>query len=140
MAIPLELVTRLEEFPGSAIEKMGSEEVVQYRNSILPLVRLNRLLPERRRKQRHPQSVTTKDAPLQVVVYSDQDHNVGLVVERILDIVEEDVTKAQGATRDGIESSLVIQGRVTEILDLPGLVANRAVLRFPQRLTRKAKG
>ena len=47
MGIPLAMVTRLEEFPVSTIERVGSHEVVQYRGQILPLVRLA-LLPRRR--------------------------------------------------------------------------------------------
>ncbi len=38
------LVARLEEFPQSAIEHAGGGEVVQYRNRILPLVSLRRVL------------------------------------------------------------------------------------------------
>jgi len=129
MAIPLRLVTRLEEFPRSSVEKAGNQEVVQYRDSILPLVRLSSLLQERRRKTRAPQDAPPQDAPLQVVVYSDQEHSVGLVVERILDIVDEDLTKRQAASRDGIEGVVVIQGRVTELLDLEGLIRTHAALR-----------
>ena len=42
MAIPLALVARLEEFPPPAVERVGEQEVVQYRGEILPLVRLSR--------------------------------------------------------------------------------------------------
>jgi two-component system, chemotaxis family, sensor kinase CheA len=129
MAIPLRLVTRLEEFPRSGVEKAGNQEMVQYRDSILPLVRISSLLQERRRKTRGPQEAQAQDAPLQVVVYSDQEHSVGLVVERILDIVEEDLTRRQAASRDGIDGVIVIQGRVTELLDLEGLIRTHAALR-----------
>jgi hypothetical protein len=44
VAIPLDTVTRLEEFPRDRIEHAGSREVVQYRGQILPLVRLSHLL------------------------------------------------------------------------------------------------
>jgi two-component system, chemotaxis family, sensor kinase CheA len=129
IAIPLGLVTRLEEFPRSAIEKTGNQTVVQYRDSILPLVCVADLLQERRRKTRGPQEAPPGDIPVQVVVYTDQDRSVGLVVDRILDIVEEDVAKLQPASREGVQGCLAIQGRVTEILDLEGLVRTHAALR-----------
>src|SRR5262249_24303632 len=47
MAIPLSLVDRLEEFPRSALERVGPFDVVQYRDEILPLVPVSRLLPQR---------------------------------------------------------------------------------------------
>jgi two-component system chemotaxis sensor kinase CheA len=128
IAVPLNLVTRLEEFPRSALEKTGNQTVVQYRDSILPLVRVADLLQERRRKTRSSQE-TAADAPVQVVVYSDPERSIGLVVERILDIVEEDISKQQAASRDGILGTVVIQGRVTELLDLEGLIRTHAALR-----------
>ena len=129
IAIPLSLVTRLEEFPRSALEKTGNHTVVQYRDSILPLVRVADLLQERRRKSRGPRETPPTDTPVQVVVYSDQERSIGLVVERILDIVEEDISKQQAASRDGILGTVVIQGRVTELLDLEGLIRTHAALR-----------
>jgi len=129
MAIPLNLVTRLEEFPRSAIEKTGSQTVVQYRDSILPLVRVADLLQERRRKTRGPQQASAEDVPVQVVVHADHERTVGLVVENILDIVEENLSKLQPASREGVQGCLAIQGRVTEILDLEGLVRTHAALR-----------
>ncbi|HEY2783779.1 MAG TPA: chemotaxis protein CheA, partial [Fimbriiglobus sp.] len=38
MAVPLTLVSRLEEFPRAALERSGGRKVVQYRDEILPLV------------------------------------------------------------------------------------------------------
>ncbi len=133
IAIPLNLVTRLEEFPRSALEKTGNQTVVQYRNSILPLVRVADLLQERRKKTRGPQEATAADAPIQVVVYSDTKRSIGLVVDRILDIVEEDIANQQAASRDGVLGTLVIQGRVTELLDLEELIRTHAALHIGKK-------
>ena len=43
MAIPLAVVDRLEEFPHSVVERVGAQDVVQYRDNILPLVDVSRL-------------------------------------------------------------------------------------------------
>src|SRR5262249_51872976 len=49
MAIPLSQVARLEEFPRSALERVGPQDVVQYRNEILPLIHVSEALRPRRR-------------------------------------------------------------------------------------------
>src|SRR5689334_7330804 len=59
---------------------------------------------------------------VQVVVFAGQGQQVGLIVGRILDIVEEAVTVRSRTNRPGVLFSAVIQGRVTEFLDVPGLL------------------
>ena len=138
MAVPLSLVTRLEEFPCSAIEKTGNQEVVQYRGSILPLVRISALLTERRRKARNaPSRTASQDGKVQVVVYSDHENSIGLIVDRILDIVEENLAILQDSARVGIRGSAVIQGRVAEILDLENLVRSYTAPRSTKSGNRK---
>jgi len=44
------------------------------------------------------------------------------VVERILDIVEEDVVLDRTAERAGILGSAVVQQRVTDLVDVQGVV------------------
>ena len=44
MAIPLAAVSRLEEFPRSAVERVGGQDVIQYRGAILTLVHVSRVL------------------------------------------------------------------------------------------------
>ncbi len=114
LAIPLSAANRLEEFPRSSIEKTDDHEVVQYRGRILPLVPLSRVL-----KQGTDALVSDQD-PIQVVVYRHGTRSVGLVVERILDIVEESVSADEVAGHGGILRSAVIQGKVTDLLDVPG--------------------
>ncbi|HTV56675.1 MAG TPA: chemotaxis protein CheA, partial [Terriglobia bacterium] len=105
MAVPLSLVTRIEEFPRSSLERTGSQEVVQYRGSILSLVRVAALLTERRRKPRFvpAEPAVTQDGKLQVVVYTDEERSAGLIVDRILDISEENIANLQPASREGIQ-------------------------------------
>jgi two-component system chemotaxis sensor kinase CheA len=121
-AIPLSLVTRLEEFPHSAIESRGSQQVVQYRGKILPLLDVSRLLSKRRRQARRPkpQALTER---IQTVVCSNGGRSVVLAVDRILDIVEGELTFQDSSPRKGTLGSSIIQGRVTEILDLDVLRA-----------------
>ena len=117
MAVPLGALERLEEFPASQVEKSGTESVVQYRGRILPLVHLRVVLEERRGKPRHtPPSVDPSS--IQVLVCNHEGRAIGLVVERILDIVEDCVDVKSPATRAGVLYAAVIQSRVTEMLDL----------------------
>ncbi len=110
VAIPLDTVTRLEEFPRERIEHAGSREVVQYRGQILPLVRLSHLLGA---YGEEPEGDTVS-----VVVYSEGERSVALVVDRIVDIAENSTTARRDAEEDGLVGTAVIQQRVTELLDV----------------------
>ncbi len=118
MAVDLGLVARLEEFSRNTVEIAGDQEVVQYRGQIMPLIRVSEALEGRYRK-----AAESEQESLQVVVYSDKGRSVGLVVDRILDIVEESFVMQRQTGRNGILGSAVIQKRVTDILDVPGLIA-----------------
>jgi two-component system chemotaxis sensor kinase CheA len=139
IGIPLSLVARLEEFPRAQLERTGAKNVVQYRDVILPLVDVGRVLRDnersvdrraRRLRQdgRHPApdavrgAAERKSDTVQVVVYSSDHGRIGLVVDRIIDIVEETIVIRSRASRPGVLYTAVIQGRVTEFLDVEGIV------------------
>ncbi|MGA2985294.1 MAG: chemotaxis protein CheW [Terriglobia bacterium] len=124
MAMPLSLVARLEEFTRSSLETAEGRDVVQYRGQILPLIHLSSALPERREQARRSDSSEpeAENEKIQVVVYSNQGRSVGLVVDRILDITHERVKIQMHAARQGTLGSMVVQGRVTELLDLKGII------------------
>jgi two-component system, chemotaxis family, sensor kinase CheA len=117
VAIPLAIVARLEEFPRTVVEHAGTQEVMQYRGQIIPLLRLSRIMP------------TTRDADtpaitgsIHVVIYSEGNRTVGLIVDRIVDIVDEHEAVEALSPRAGVVGSFVSQQHVTELLDLPALV------------------
>ena len=120
MALPLSLLARLEEFPASMVEKSGNEWVVQYRGKILPLIRLDIVLEERRTRLRHKVKNVEPD-PLQVLVCHDAGRTLGIIVERILDIVEDRALIKSPATREGVQHAVVINDRITELLDVPAI-------------------
>jgi len=109
VAIPLDMVTRLEEFPVERIERVGNREVVQYRDQILPVLRLAHLLGT------YP---AEDGATVPVVVYTERGRSVALAVDKILDIVEDVVEARSEVGDDGLLGSAVIQQRVTELLDV----------------------
>jgi two-component system, chemotaxis family, sensor kinase CheA len=123
MAVPLSTLARLEEFPAAQVEMSGSQWITQYRGQILPLVRLNVVLEERRNKLRALQAPPAPDSgPIQVLVLQHDGRNFGLVVERILDIVEDQAEVRSAATRASVLYSVVIGERVTELLDIPAIL------------------
>jgi two-component system, chemotaxis family, sensor kinase CheA len=150
MAMPLSQVARLEEFPRSALERVGPQDVVQYRDEILPLIHVARALRQRRRpgnNRRFASRRRTNDPPkandgdtVQVVVYAGQGQRVGLVVDRILDIAEETLVARSPARRPGVLFTAVIQGRVTEFLDVEGILrsADPDVIEHPQTIAAKS--
>jgi two-component system chemotaxis sensor kinase CheA len=115
MAIPLSSVSRLEEIPAHTVEHSGESAVVQYRGQIMPLVRVSSAL------QRADAGETDM---LQVIVYTEGGRYIGLVVDEIVDIVEQQITPEQCGKHSGVLSSAVIQQKVTDILDLNAVIAN----------------
>jgi two-component system chemotaxis sensor kinase CheA len=120
LAVPLSLVARLEEIPQSSIERAGGRQVVQYRNRILPLIPLRAIL--------EPGAPDTGDAPdpAQVIVFNDGDRSVGVMVDQILDVAEEDIDVRQKTSRPGLLGSAVIGKRVADFLDLSYVIQTAA--------------
>jgi two-component system chemotaxis sensor kinase CheA len=117
MAIPLALAARLEEFPLSQIEHTGDSEVVQYRGQIMPLIRVGNYITGGKVVEADPEK-------LSVVVYSENGRSVGFVVSSINDIVEEAFEVQRHASGRGLAGSAVVQGHVTDLLDVPALIRN----------------
>ena len=69
-----------------------------------------------------------------------QGRRVGLVVDRILDIVEETLASRSPANRPGVLFTAVVQGRVTEFLDVEGIIrsADPDFVEQPQTIAAEA--
>ena len=136
MAIPMSLVARLEEFPRTMLEYLGAREVVQYRGEILPLVDVSRELEvlrcsnsrftsDRQLTARSTTSGNASDSPadtILVVVCAGSNQQVGLVVEKILDIGNDEILARSRADRPGILFTAVVKGKVTEFPDVAAIV------------------
>lgn len=121
LAIPISLVARLEEIPQSSVEKSDRQEVVQYRGQIMPLIRLATLFGT--------QTMDNADKPLQVVVYSEGGRNLGFIVDSVSDIADAETTSARECVSEELLGSVVIQDRVTDLLNV-STVIRRAVPKF----------
>ena len=127
MAIPLKMVARLEEIKTSSLEQASGQEVIQYRGDILPIIRLSQVLclPE--------SSEASMAEALQMVVISYEGRRIGLVVDRIVDIVDEHLQAERAANKPAILCSAVIQEHVTDVLDVQQLISDYSGL--PEEVT-----
>ena len=106
------MVARLEEIKASALEFAGDQEAIQYRDEILPVVRLSQVLGN------VESPALAEQEFFQLVVILKEECRLGLVVDRIVDIVEEELGAPTRTQQPGILCSAVIHDRVTDVLDV----------------------
>jgi len=105
-AVPISLVTRLEEIDARTIETSSGRPLVQYRGQLMPLVPAN-------------DEVRIKTSGTQpVLVFSDEERSLGLVVDEIVDIVEDRLDIELASEQSGLIGSAVIKGQATEVIDI----------------------
>jgi two-component system chemotaxis sensor kinase CheA len=105
-AVPLSLVTRLEEIDCKKIELSNGRHLVQYRGQLMPLVRVN------------DEARVRAEGAQPLLVFSDGGRTMGLVVDEIVDIVEDKLDIEVGSETPGVIGSAVIKGQATEIVDV----------------------
>lgn len=104
--MPLSLVTRLEEIPVENIERSNGRYLVQYRGSLMPLVFVN-------------EQVKLRESGSQpMLVFTENGRSMGLVIDKIVDIVEEELNIEVKSVSPGILGSAVIKGCATEMIDV----------------------
>ena len=105
-AVPLELVSRLEEIEFSSIETAGTDPVVQYRGDLMRLVMLDSTTP------------LPNHGLIPVVVFNYDRHTIGLVVQSIVDITEAVLDVKLVSHEKGYLGSMVIHEKSTDIVDV----------------------
>jgi two-component system chemotaxis sensor kinase CheA len=105
-AVPLSLVTRLEEIDCRKIEIADGRHLVQYRDQLMPLLRID------------AETSLKKEGAQPILVFSDQGRSMGLVADEIIDIVEERLNIEVSSDRPGLLGYAVIKGATTEIIDV----------------------
>ena len=104
-AVPLEVVTRIEEIAGETVENAGGRPVVQYRGHLMPLVVVN-AAHEWKSGVRQP-----------VLVLGDGRRAMGLVVDEVVDIVRDRLNVELVSAKDGFKGSTIIAGKAADIVD-----------------------
>jgi two-component system, chemotaxis family, sensor kinase CheA len=104
-AVPLSLITRLEEIDTARVEMSDGRPMIQYRDRLMPLVEVGgaRL----RSSGRQP-----------ILVFTDGARAMGLVIDEIIDIAEEHLDIEIASAHDGVLGAAVIRGHATEIIDV----------------------
>ncbi len=113
-AIPLDQVSRLERLPRCAVETVGGREVIQCRGEIMPLARFSAIDGSC--------AAGASDDILDIVVHHERGRNVGLVVERIIDITEQSLEGTTRADAGGGTALAVVQQRVAELIDMKSII------------------
>ncbi len=104
-AVPLALIARLEEFEIETIEHANTRAMVQYRGQLMPLVFFD-------------ESQSLRESGRQpVLVFTDNDRAMGLVVDEIVDIIEIELAINISSERVGTVGSAIIANKATDVID-----------------------
>lgn len=110
-AIPLSVVSRMEEIQTSNIEVSGHQRVIRYRGGILRIVNMNDLLG-------YPHSNSDKEIT-QVIVAKIDDQMFGLEVDQIIDVLStRDHLDESLSTHDAISGNLVTTEEIIVVVDV----------------------
>ena len=105
-AVPLAMVTRLEEIDVTRIEIANGQRLVQYRGKLMRLVACQN-------------DMEIKDSGTQaVLVFANGNSVVGLMVDDIIDIVEDVLDISMGGEAPGVIGSTILRDRATDIIDV----------------------
>jgi two-component system chemotaxis sensor kinase CheA len=105
-AVPLSLVTRLEEIDCKRIEISDGRHLVQYRDQLMPLLRID------------AEAGLKREGTQPILVFSDNGRSMGLVVDEIVDIVDDKLDIEVASNRPGLLGYAVLKGQTTEIVDI----------------------
>jgi two-component system, chemotaxis family, sensor kinase CheA len=105
-AVPLSLVTRLEEIDCKKIEFSNGRHLVQYRGHLMPLVRVDEAARIR------------SEGTQPLLVFSEGGRSMGLAVDEIVDIVEDKLDIEVTSSVAGVLGSAIVKGQATEIIDV----------------------
>ena len=105
-AIPLSLISRLEEIDLSKIETSGGQKMIQYREKLMPLMTID------------PETLLSGEGHKPTIVFADETSTLGLVVDEIVDIVETHIDIQVSGGEDKIFGSAIIEDRATDIVNV----------------------
>ena len=105
-AVPLSLVTRLEEVSVSQFAAGAGGIVLDYRGRLTPVLPVDGV-------------ILRSDGVQPLVIISHGERTVALAVDAIIDIVDEPMTVQMASAEDvGLIGSAMIRGRITDVLDI----------------------
>ncbi|HEX4923857.1 MAG TPA: chemotaxis protein CheW, partial [Bdellovibrionales bacterium] len=105
--VPLPLVARLEEFAPAAIEHVDRQLLVQYRGALLPLIKADPGLD----------LSAARASSVPAIIFSDGKRAMGLLVEEILDIVDENLQIQTQGQSPGVLGVAIAAGHACGVID-----------------------
>ncbi len=105
-AVPLSLVTRIEDIDCRRIEVADGQHLLQYRDQLIPLLGIDM------------QSGPKKEGAQPILVFSSRGRTMGLAIDEIIDIVEDKLDIKLVDDRPGVLGYAVIRGVASEIFEL----------------------
>lgn len=115
-AVPLAMVSRLERIPSKQIERVAGQEVVQYRDRVLPLVRPESVLP----------LGPPPEGTDQAVIVFDFGVPVGMAVNTITDVTDVTIADEEDQSHPYTLGKAVVFDRTTLVLDVYRLMLDLA--------------
>lgn len=108
-AVPMALISRLEEIEVSCIQQVGAHRLVTYQGGLMPLLPAD-------------DTLIPKAAGLQpVLVFQHGGRSAGVMVDEILDVTEAELVLDLNSTMPGTVGTALIGGRMMAILDVAAL-------------------
>ncbi len=104
-AVPLALVARLEEIDAKKVEQTRGRRVVQYREHLMPLVPFD------------PNDQWKTEGRQPILVFSEGERSMGLVVDEIVDVVADVMKVELNAKEPGLIGSAIIGGKAMDVID-----------------------
>ncbi len=104
-AVPLALVSRLENIYLDKIERSNGKMLIQYRGQLMPLLPMDST------------NAVGTEGQKPVLVFAEDTKVTGLIVDEIIDIVEEHID-LQVSGQGGVLGSAIISGKATDVIDV----------------------
>lgn len=105
-AVPLSLVSRIEEVDRQKVDIADGRYIVKYRDALMPLLGFDM------------QARIKKEGAQPILVFSEQGRSIGLLIDEIVDIAEEKLDVKITGDRPGILGYALVKGVVAEIIDV----------------------
>jgi len=105
-AVPLSLVTRLEEFDVADLEHSNNQSLMQYRGKLMPIINVVE------------SSALKTEGRQPVLVFTEDERSIGLAVDEIVDIVTDQLNVELTSEMPGMMGSAIVRGKATEVLDV----------------------
>ncbi len=111
-AVPLSLVSRIENIKKRDVEYSDGKMMVQYRGKLMPLVPFDAGVS----------FDTTEEKP--VLVFADEEKSMGMIVDSIIDIVDEHVDVQISSGTKSLLGSAIINDKATDVVDVGHYLRN----------------